>query len=129
MHNRALTPEFAAALRSLAEVQMQIQASRSATLDARAIGVVGVDAAVTTLILGAGIGHRATIVALAMLLLSAGIAGRCLFLGGSDEIGPSVMDLLDFGVNGCGVLERSLSTASRKTSARITKLSPARLRA
>jgi hypothetical protein len=89
-----LTPEVSAALRSLAEVQLQIQASRSATLDARAIGVIGFDAAVATLVVGAGLGHRPTIAALAMLGLSAGVAGRSVFLGGSDEIGPSVLGLL-----------------------------------
>jgi hypothetical protein len=34
------------------------------------------------------------IAALATLGLSAGVAGRSVFLGGSDEIGPSVLSLL-----------------------------------
>jgi hypothetical protein len=108
MQNRALTTELAAALRSLAEVQLQIQASRSAILDARAVGLVGVDAAVATLIFGAGIGQQTRAAALAMLVLSAGVAGRCLFVGGSDEIGPSVIDLLAFEIDAPGIVERSL---------------------
>jgi hypothetical protein len=108
MQTRALTPELAAALRSLAEVQLQMQASRSATLDARAIGVIGVDAAVTTFIFGAGLGLQARIAALAMLGLSAGLAGRSVFLGGSDEIGPSVLGLLASSDTDDRVLEESL---------------------
>ncbi len=65
MRTRAMTPELTAALRSLAEVQLQIQASRSATLDARAIGVIGVDAAVTTFTFGAVLGLGPRIAALA----------------------------------------------------------------
>jgi hypothetical protein len=106
---RVLTPEVAAVLRSLAEVQLQIQASRSATLDARAIGVIGFDAAVATLVFGAGLGHQPTIAALAILGLSAGIAGRSVFLGGSDEIGPSVLGLLSSNdIDDPHVLEESL---------------------
>jgi len=93
MPTRAPNPELAAALRSLAEVQLQIQASRSATLDAGAIGVIGVDAAVTTFIVGGALGDQ-PIAALVMLGLSAGVAGRSVFLGGPDEIGPSVKSLI-----------------------------------
>jgi hypothetical protein len=86
MRTRALSSELAAALRSLAEVQLQMQASRSAVLDARAIGVIGVDAGVATFISGASFGNQSRIVALILLGVSVGLAGRSVFLGGSDEI-------------------------------------------
>jgi hypothetical protein len=56
--------------------------------------VIGVDAAVATFIFGAALANQPRIAALAMLGLSAGLAGRSVFLGGSDEIGPSVKGLL-----------------------------------
>ena len=88
---------------------MQMQASRSAVLDARAIGVIGVDAAVATFISSAGLGHQPRIVALVLLGVSAGLAGRSVFLGGSDEIGPSVIGLLSRAeIDDSSILEKSL---------------------
>ncbi len=94
MRTRTVTPEFAAALRSLAETQLQMQASRSGTLDARAVGVIGVDVAIASIIVGPGLGQGLRAVVLAMLAISAGLAGRSVSLGGSEGIGPSVVELL-----------------------------------
>lgn len=129
MRTRTLTPEAAAALRSLAQSQLQMQASRSGTLDARAIGVIGVDAAVAAIILGAGVGPGSTAAALAMLALSAGLAGRSVFFGGSDEIGPSVANLLASGevddrhVLG-GLLLHSLATDVRANDQALARRAP-----
>jgi hypothetical protein len=54
-----MTPALIEALRSLAMVQLQVQTSRSAALDTRAIGVMGVDAAVATIVVGTGLAHPA----------------------------------------------------------------------
>jgi hypothetical protein len=94
MRTQHLTPELAAALRSLAETQLQMQASRSATLDARAIGVIGFNAAIATFVFNGTLGHQPKVAALAFLGLSATLAARSVFLGGADEIGPSVIRLL-----------------------------------
>jgi hypothetical protein len=81
------------ALRSLAEVQLQAQVTRSATLDARATGVMGVNAGLAAIIVGTRPSDAFGIAALAALSLSAIIAGRSLFLGGSGWMGPSVARL------------------------------------
>jgi hypothetical protein len=81
------------ALRSLAEVQLQAQVARSATLDAQAMGVMGLDAALAAILLGRP-ADSIGIVALTILGLSAGIAGRSLFFDSKERIGPSVTRLL-----------------------------------
>jgi len=86
-------PQGQAALRSLAEVQLQAQVTRSATLDARAIGVMGVDAGLAAIVVGATPSGILGIAALAALSLSAVIGGRSLFLEGLERIGPSVAQL------------------------------------
>lgn len=85
-------PQGGVALRPLAEVQLQAQVTRSATLDARAIGVMGVDAGLAAIIVARPSSAIGT-AALAALSLSAVIAGRSLFLGGSGWLGPSVVRL------------------------------------
>lgn len=85
-------PQGGVALRSLAEVQLQAQMTRSATLDARAIGVMGVDAGLAAIIAARPSSAVGT-AALTALSLSAVIAGRSLFLGDGGWIGPSVARL------------------------------------
>jgi len=62
-------------------------------LDARAIGVMGVDAGLAAIVVGATPSGILGIAALAALSLSAVIAGRSLFLEGLERIGPSVAQL------------------------------------
>jgi hypothetical protein len=50
MSTKAITPRLADRLCSLAESQLQTQISRSGALDASALGVMAVDAAIATII-------------------------------------------------------------------------------
>jgi hypothetical protein len=52
MSTKAITPRFAESLRLLAASQPQTQVSRSGTLDAGALGVMAVDAAVAAIVVG-----------------------------------------------------------------------------
>lgn len=92
---RAITPGLAATLCSLAVGQLQMQASRSATLDTVAIGVMGIDLAVTAIIVGVQSAHHLWVASLAVLGLSFGLAMRALFLAGAVRIGPSIATLLE----------------------------------
>lgn len=94
MSTKEITSELADGLRSLAESQLQIQASRSAALDAGALGVVSVDVAVAALILTARPAHHLWIVALILLALSLGLAVHTLLLTGTQETGPLVAYVL-----------------------------------
>ncbi len=89
-----VSPGLANALRSLAESQLQIQASRSAALDASAIGVAGIDVALGGIALVDGFGQPLRLAVLALVSLSAGLAARALFLDGTPHLGPSVMRVL-----------------------------------
>jgi hypothetical protein len=95
MNARGITPGLAATLRSLAVGQLQMQASRSATLDTVAIGVMGIDLAGAALVVGAQSAHHLWIASLAVLGLSFGLAMRALFLAGAVKIGPSIENLLE----------------------------------
>ena len=95
MNVRAITPGLAATLRSLAVGQLQMQASRSATLDTVAIGVMGIDLAVAAIVVGVQSAHHLWIASLAVLGLSFGLAMRALFLAGAVKIGPSIEYLLE----------------------------------
>ncbi len=93
------TPQTASRLNdslcTLAASQLQMQTARSGTLDAGALGVMAVDAAVATIVLDTGAAHHLWIVALALLGLSLGLAVRTLRLGGAGETGPSVRETLE----------------------------------
>jgi len=89
-----VTPTLANALRSLAESQLQVQASRSATLDAGAIGVMAIDVAVAAIALVARSGQPPRGIVLVLLGLSAGLAARALFLDGTPHLGPSVTHVI-----------------------------------
>lgn len=94
MPTRPITPRLAESLnrRLLAASQLQIQAARSVALDASALGVMAVDAAVAALVIGARGMYGLWIVALVLLGLSLGLAVRTLYLPGATQIGPSVTD-------------------------------------
>jgi hypothetical protein len=95
MSTKAITPRLADRLCSLAESQLQIQAARSASVDAGALGVVSACAAIAALILSARSAHHLWIAALTLLAVSAGLAIRALVLRGAREVGPLVSDMLD----------------------------------
>lgn len=82
------------ALRSLAEVQLQMQVARLATLDAQAIGVMAVDTATAAVVAGAGIPVIPRVAALLLLSWSAYLALRSNLLAGVERVGPSVVRLL-----------------------------------
>jgi hypothetical protein len=87
-------PELADRLnrRLLAMSQVQIQAARSVALDAGALGVMAVDAAVAAIVIGARGTYGLWILALVLLGCSLCVAVRTLRLPGAERTGPSVMD-------------------------------------
>jgi hypothetical protein len=92
---KAITPRFAECLRLLAASQLQAQVSRSGTLDAGALGVMAVDAAVAAIVIGTRGTYDLWIVALALLGLSLSVAVRILLGPGAKQNGPLVVDMLD----------------------------------
>lgn len=95
MSTKAITPRFAECLRLLAASQLQAQVSRSGTLDAGALGVMAVDAAVAAIVIGTRGTYDLWIVALALLGLSLSVAVRILLGPGAKQNGPLVVDMLD----------------------------------
>jgi hypothetical protein len=95
MPTKAITPRLADRLCSLAESQLQTQVSRSGTLDAGALGVMAVDAAIGAIVIGARGAYDLWYGAGALLALSLGLAVRALLLAGAKQNGPLVADMLD----------------------------------
>jgi hypothetical protein len=95
MSTKAITPRLADRFCLLAVSQLQTQVSRSGTLDASALGVMAVDAAVSAIIVGTRGGNDLWIVALALLALSLAVAVRTLLGAGAKQDGPSVTEMLD----------------------------------
>jgi hypothetical protein len=95
MNARGITPGLASTLRSLAVGQLQMQASRSATLDTIAVGMMGVDLATAAIIVGLQSAHHLWIASLAIVSLSFGLTMRVLLLEGAKRDGPLVIDVLD----------------------------------
>jgi hypothetical protein len=95
MNARGITPGLASTLRSLAVGQLQMQTSRSSTLDAVAIGMMGIDLAMAAIVIGVQSAHHLWIASLAMISLSFGLAMRVLLLEGANRDGPLVVDVLD----------------------------------
>lgn len=91
---KRITPRFAESLRLLAASQLQTQVSRSVALDASTLGVMAIDAAVTTIVLDTRGAYDLWIVALALLCLSFGLAVRAGRLPGAKETGPLIDDVL-----------------------------------
>ncbi len=87
-------PRDGSALRSLAEMQLQAQVALAATMDARAIGIMGIDAALAAIIASARFSSLLRIATMSILLLSAGLAGRLIFFENDERIGPFVARLL-----------------------------------
>jgi hypothetical protein len=109
MSTKAITPRLAESLRSLAVSQLQMQAARSASVDAGALGVMAVDAAVATIILDATGAYDLWILALALLGLSFVLAARAGRLSGAERTGPRIEDVLTASeTEGNDQLERSL---------------------
>jgi uroporphyrinogen-III decarboxylase len=95
MSTKSITPRLADRFCLLAVSQLQTQVSRSGTLDASALGVMAVDAALAAIIIGTRGGYDLWIVALALLALSLGVAVRTLLGPGAKQNGPSVTEMLD----------------------------------
>ena len=90
MSTKAITPRLAESLRLLAVSQLQTQVSRSVALDASALGVMAIDAAVTAIVIGTGGAYDLWILTLTLLGLSFGLAVRAGRLPGAEETGPLV---------------------------------------
>jgi hypothetical protein len=73
MPTKAITPRLADRLCSLAESQLQTQVSRSGTLDAGALGVMAVDAAIGAIVIGTRGAYDLWIGGLALLVLAIGL--------------------------------------------------------
>jgi hypothetical protein len=95
MSRKAITPRLADRLCSLAESQLQMQAARSASVDAGALGVISACAAIAALVLAVKSTDHLWIAALVLLGLSAGLAIRALLIRGAEEIGPLVPGILN----------------------------------
>lgn len=95
MSTKPITPRFAESLRLLAASQLQTQISRSGALDASALGVMALDAALAAIIIDTRGAYDLWIVALALLGLSLGVAVRTLLHPGAKQTGPLVADMLD----------------------------------
>jgi hypothetical protein len=104
-----ITPRLAESLRLLAASQLQTQVSRSVALDASAVGVMAIDAAVAAIVIGVVGAYDLWILALVLLGLSFGVALRAGRLPGAEETGPLVDDVLEAGeTEEHDELERSL---------------------
>ncbi len=95
MSTKPITPRLADRLCSLAESQLQTQAARSASVNAGALGVIAVAAAVAAIIIDTRGAYGLWIVVLALLGLSACLAVGALLVRGAKEIGPLVTDILN----------------------------------
>jgi hypothetical protein len=95
MNASGIKPSLAAALRLLAQSQLQGQAIRSTALDTTAVGVIGVDAAFAALIASTKLFHQIWSVALASIAMSAVLALCALLVEGAERVGPIVADILD----------------------------------
>ncbi len=93
MPTHGSSPPLTDRLCSLAESQLQMQTSRSAALDAGALGVMALDAALAAVIIGTRGAYDLWIAALTLLGLSLGLAVRALRILGAEETGPSVAHL------------------------------------
>jgi len=83
-------PEPSEWLRLLTGSRLQTQISRSGTLDASALGAMGLDAAVALIVLGGGGAYDLSIVALLALGSSFGLAVRALLQPGAEDAGPTL---------------------------------------
>ena len=110
MSTKPITLRLTDRLCSLAESQLQTQVSRSVALDASALGVMAIDAAVAAIVIGTGGAYDLWILTLALLGLSFGLAVRAGRLPGAEETGPLIDDVLtaDENEDDDDELERSL---------------------
>jgi hypothetical protein len=92
---KAINPGLTDWLRLLAVSQLQTQAARSVALDASALGVMAVNAAVAAIVIGVRGAYDLWIVALVLLGLSLGVAVRVLRLPGTEQNGPLVAEILE----------------------------------
>jgi hypothetical protein len=95
MSTKAITPRLADRFCLLAVSQLQIQAARSASVDAGALGVVSACAAIAAIVLDVRSAQHLWIAALVLLFLSLGLAVYVLLLPGAEQNGPLVGDMLD----------------------------------
>ena len=95
MTSKAINPGLTDWLRLLAVSQLQTRAARSVALDASALGVMTVNAAVAAIVIGVRGAYDLWIVALVLLGLSLGVAVRVLRLPGTEQNGPLVAEILE----------------------------------
>jgi hypothetical protein len=88
-------PRLAESLQILAASQLQTQVSRSVALDASALGVMAIDAAVAAIVVGVTGAYELSILALALLGLSFTLAVTAGRLSGADKTGPLIDDVLE----------------------------------
>ena len=109
MPGEPIKPKLADWLRLLAVSQLQTQAARSVALDASALGVMAVDAAVAAIVIGVRGAYDIWIIALVLLGLSLATAVRVLRLPGTEQNGPLVADILEVRrANDDGTIEEQL---------------------
>jgi hypothetical protein len=80
---------------SFAERQLQLQTSRSAALDAGAIGVMALDLAAATIVVDTRGADALWIVAVTLIGLSFALAAGLLSLPGAEETGPFAPDMFE----------------------------------
>ncbi len=90
MSTKPHKPEPSEWLRLLTGNRLQTQVSRSGVLVGAALGVMAVDVAVALIVVGAGGAYDLSILALALLGLSFGLAVRALSLPGAKDAGPTL---------------------------------------
>lgn len=80
---------------SFAERQLQLQTSRSAALDAEALGVMALDLAAATIVIDTRGAYALWIVAVTLIGLSFALAAGILSLPGAEETGPFAPDMFE----------------------------------
>jgi hypothetical protein len=89
------SPPLSDRLCSFAERQLQMQTSRSAALDACALGVMALDLAAATIVIDTRGVYDLWIAALTLIGLSLGLAAGALRLPSAEETGPFAPDMFE----------------------------------
>jgi hypothetical protein len=89
-----IDPTLASSLQSLAECQIQSQISRAAALDAGAVGLMGVDAAIAASVIDLRSAMQLWLLALALLCTAFSVLSTALLMQGGDDVGPLVTEVI-----------------------------------
>lgn len=94
MNEPSIDATLASSLQSLAQCQLQAQTSRTAALDAGAVGLMGVDAAIAASMGSVPAATGVWIVAFSLVWASFAVIATALLIQGADDIGPMVGEVL-----------------------------------